>query len=297
VRVSSLSWRLWRALRNPPEEQAIYRRTLGVAHSVTLFSLCRFRESNRILAGILSLFFLPIVAFAGPALFFFLVFNSTVYGVFWAASISVRITTERLGATYDLLCLTPAGTLGTNWAISTASIYRNETFKRLNVIVRGLVIAALFVATIVTLIFVLILIADAEDRPANELRVLSLAPVYVYAFIAAFYIDHVQSVVLSALIGMLTPYYVQNTSDAQLWAAGSFLVLQISTYLVTIFTGVIVLPALYAGRTGWLIDSSIPVLSLLVFYTLREGYLRIVWSRLIRRMDIRVHPDENWQSS
>ena len=78
---------------------------------------------------------------------------------------------------------------------------------------------------------------------------------------AVSYIDHVQSVVLGSLVGILVPIYTRAGINTGFEAAGIFLTLQAIPFLVAFFI-VILTP-----------DSDPIILGLLIFYLTREGFI------------------------
>src|SRR5690606_33264418 len=101
---------------------------------------------------------------------------------------------------------------------------------------------------------------------------------------AAFYFDHIQSVTLAYLVGMITASIAHNRINAQLWSVGAYLLLQISVYLLTLITGLVLLQApLYTNDR--VRNAIMPLLWLAAFYMLREGLIRLMWRLLAHRFN------------
>jgi hypothetical protein len=98
---------------------------------------------------------------------------------------------------------------------------------------------------------------------------------------AIFYLDHVQSILLGSLLGMLAAHFAPHKFDQRLWALAGFLAIQIASYALLIGGGLAILPALYADFSYR--EIGIPLTSALIFYGLREYILRWLYKLLIER--------------
>lgn len=207
------------------------------------------------------------------------VFMSAIYGLRWAIMIASTIAQERQTGMYELIALSPHGLMGCNRAISAACLHRYEFFEQLQS----------FGAWVMRLVFTLILmmaiqslsppIIVSQDNPnLNSF----IAGLYLLTMAIAIYIDHVQSIVLSNLVGMLTPNYVTNRLDAGFGALMVYLLLQIVTYLVTLIAGFVVLPSLLQGLNlqSQLVTILLAPLRLVIFYAIREWIIQIMWKAL-----------------
>jgi hypothetical protein len=161
-----ISWRLWQALKHPPEEHPLYRHTLasakrkvsvparGVSGSqqpsdVFPFGEQSFGQPGRVVVvqpsnssrntvykvlAVLGLGWFCCcsggVFVSLPALMLLLAVG-TLYGAYTAVRISGNIAQEHEQGRDELLSLTPSGALGLSWAAVTGHLYRNNTFTRL----------------------------------------------------------------------------------------------------------------------------------------------------------------------
>jgi len=135
------TWRFWRALKNPPSEDPLFKRIVAsytpprrrrlfagglillVAFEFSLGLLSALAPALQGVALILSL--IP------PGLLLAMTFNSTPYATTWAATISGAIARERELRRYDLLCALPPGVMGTCMTICARCLSRDQTFKNL----------------------------------------------------------------------------------------------------------------------------------------------------------------------
>ena len=175
--------------------------------------------------------------------------------------------------------MSPPGALGATWAMGTGCLYRNREFGDLN-----------FAETWTIRLFIVVFVSMAMGtfsgaRRANEL----VLPVLVYALvlIASFYVDDIQSIVLGSLVGMLTPLYARSRADARLWTMGVYLLIQVTTYLSALIAGFAMLPALYAHLKigGVSSEITLPLLSFVVFCSVRELIIRLLWHNLAERLN------------
>jgi hypothetical protein len=284
-----ITWRLWRALTCPPFKHPLFWRIVMTREPE---GPARRWPSGYVALGLIVLFIcsgalfprqITTIALAAfmivPILLLIFTFNGLIFGLVWGMKISSTIARIYEAAIFDVLSLSPSGALGATWAIGTGCLYRNREFGDLN-----------FPETWTIRLFVVIFASMALGtvsgaRRANELVV----PVLVYALvlIVAFYIDDIQSIVLGSLVGMLMPLYARNRLDARLWTMGLYMLIQVTTYLSVLVVGFTLLPAFYEGMaiTGNYRHVALPLLSLAMFYGVRELALTLLWNNLAQRLN------------
>jgi hypothetical protein len=189
---------------------------------------------------------------------------SSMYVVTWAMNISAALIREHEHHTYDLLCLSPPGALATNWAICTGVLHRDDALGWLDLLRK-------LMAGLLLFILLAVLLTTAWRQNTADPFQFFLLALDMVTLAAASYIDHVQSVVLGSLVGMLTPIYSHSRLDAHLITAATFLALQTATLLVTLLVAIVILPGL---------NFSPPGLTLLVFYLTRETFIVGLWRLL-----------------
>jgi hypothetical protein len=255
-----LSWKLWRALFRPPVTHPLYKRVVQAAS----LPVPPFADAVETIA---SLLVLPIIAFTGA-----------VHGIGWAISISCVIANEQRRHTYDVLGLMPEGILSASWSLGTACLHRHRKFiniSSLNALMgRIAFLGIIFVA--------LVLIFVTSENESGTIYAL-----YGLTAFVALVIDHPQSIVLSALIGMLVPHYALTRSEPSLGALFGCLTLIISTYLIAALFTFLILPTIYTvfGIDGLIADFSIPLLGLGSFVLMREGLIRWLWKSLMKQLN------------
>jgi hypothetical protein len=285
-----MTQKFWYALNHPPARHPLFLRTVLLPPP----SRRRFVSSATLMID----FVLGVSVNTPTLLFllmpFFLLLIGITYGVDCALRISTTIAKEHESNTFDVLALSPGGVWGTNWALSTSSLYRNRDFERLYSIMRSAIIAGVTMTVIIGLIAFLGL---AQSRPARLPQpsnldlsfVLAEDVISVLALIAAIYVEYVQSTVLGSLVGLLIPTVARNRLDASLWAFGGFLLLQIMTYVFAWLIGFTILPTLftYLQMGGWFAGASLAVLRLAAFFLVREAIIAALWRLLAGRLNAR----------
>jgi hypothetical protein len=295
-----LTWKLWRILRDPPPfRQAVYQRII-LMESWHLHIL-RFKPSDRLIflfvfplllyaiyrfgfVGILIIFFgipslILLAALLIPLLLPFLV---TILGGVWAATISLAIVKERQSHTYDLLCVTPDGKLGTNWAIATGCLHQGDIFGTLRFTVITVILLGMILLGFLFLVsIVFVLRSESADTIIIAIRTLT----DIIAILSVFYTHHIQTIVLSALTGMYSATYFTNRVDAPWMACLMFFLFQIMSYVA--FYGFILLTLpLVESLTARapLVFLSAPLVYWGVFTVLREALISWLWETTANRL-------------
>jgi hypothetical protein len=258
-----LSWKLWRTLPLPMTGHPLYRQVVT--------------EVGYIMPWPVACGVIVIAPLLIPVMLFF---SSAVYGLRYALEVSTHLAREREGGVYDLLATTPAGAFGISRIIVSACLNRNESLEQLNSggawILRG------FMALSVMLLFasfMLPTIPDPDNSPWNRVVI----PLYVGMMGVAIYVDHVHSIMLGALVGMLAPNFMLRRLDAGGAAVLAFLFLQVVTYLLTVVIGFVVVP----GIMDALLEPTVtrlllPVVRIVIFFGIREWMIGVLWQRLVR---------------
>jgi hypothetical protein len=280
-----MSWRLWGALRNPPTFGALFRRTLA-RRSPIRFPRGRFSSViESFFAIVICMVMLSPLAFIIAIGGLLMLFNGTVYSLIWAMQASGILAGNRQSETYDMLCVGPQGALGVHWSVCTACLHRQNRLEQIHGLVRSILLVFLGLVLVVT-VFMLphtsgetgrFAVAQA-NQGATSLVVLATAIVLLY-------IDHVQSVVLGSLLGMLIPTYSNRRADAQLMTAAVYLLIQVTTYVILGVLALNVLPALFRNVQGWIAPVGQSLILIAAFYGVRELVIRVVWQMLLERLN------------
>ncbi len=291
-----LSWSLWRTIRKPALEHPVFRR----ANIEQRLDLTRFNNPRimRLLRTLLVVFALVmmindprllVLAIMWPALAILFILTMPLllpfiifaYGLLLVIVISNSISIEKESYTYDLLCVSPGGSLDISWSISSGVLYRGQTFIFLHIAVRIVLTVALIV--ILFMAVILIVIGMFQGNATQGLPIVSRTIIEILSLSGIFYTGYTQSMVLSIIIGLLTPHYDINRRDVQLAAIISHFTIQLGTYL-TAFLLVVPLNTLLHGHNIWL-DLLLPPLYFIIFYGIRELTIFWLWRQIIYRLN------------
>ena len=294
-----LTQKLWLALGTPAVGHPLFHR---MTSSYTIS--CRFERALKFVSwwGIVLGFLIVVGMWIFPdnkilpqmlvmmltTPFIFVSVSSTIFGMIWAVSISLTIMKEKALGLYELLSASPTGPLGTSWMMCTGCLNRNQVFHlaqvQRNSIIGQLIIPA---ATIITLG---IMIDKSNVEQSLSFSQFFLLIVNHALIIAVLFIDYRHSMVLCSVIGMFVPNYSRSPFEAIVLSSVGFLALQVTSYMLVGYFGVIILPELFSvcHFTGELAEFSLAFLRLAVFYAIRAGMIALLWNVLIRSLNADV---------
>ena len=240
--------RLWRAFSQPPMNKPLFERVaLNAAFSPALRSLWWNNLAIQGQVWLWSLVFILDVR-ALPLM----LLSGTFYGLLWAVGVSGTILHERSTGTYDLLCLTPEGTFGVNWTICLGCLHQGDAFRHVNSQEAWTIRLMLMIPLIIT-----------ANLALNRLLTNSpVALVWMGVLVVLFYFDHVQSIIIGSLFGLMAPQ-TSTSGDTRLWAVAGLILGQVLSYGT--FFGVVLLSPLLN-----LPPALSPVIALAAFFGLRE---------------------------
>jgi hypothetical protein len=269
---SMTTWRLWRALKYPPVSHPVFRRVTSAYHE-EMYGLNAIQ--NFMLQA--QVWFWPMLFLLDTRALIFMVFSGTIYGAIWTLRISGTVAMQRADGMDELLGLSPSGRIGMNWAICTGCLHRHAVFEQVNSQEAWSTRLILFVPLIISAN-----VWFGQLLPNSGI----VTVIWLGAFIALLYLDHVQSIIIGCLLGVLIPQRATSRFDAQLFALIGFIILQLLTYLTTIIIAFI-LPVLYNSLhiAGIYTELTLPIFSVLVFFGLREGIMVWVWHQLIHELN------------
>ncbi len=257
-----LSLRLWRALRQPPTANFLFRRSYSSAEEPFPWYI----GCAQWLAGFLIF---PVIAFAG-----------TIYSLGWTVGVANLIGKERARHTFELISLTPPGPLGVSWSMALGYLYRHRTFRNVNqpgnLLTRVLMTA-----------FVLAGLGFFEPDELNTPEgILARVLARVVTLAVALYFEHIQSVTLGLVAGMAAPASTEDGGNAQIFAFALYLGVQILTYVGTVFIAFGAATALFraASAHGLAAYLLLAAARVVVLIGLREILIGLLWRRLTDRL-------------
>ncbi len=240
--------RVWRAFRQPPLKHPLFERLVTSAAFSPAFGPLWW--NNLAIQGqiwLWSLLFIVDVR-ALPLM----VLSGTLYGALWAVSISGAILQERNSGTYDLLCVMPEGSFGVNWAICMSCLHQGEAFRQVNS----------QEAWTIRLMLMIPLIITANLALNRWLTDSPVALLWMGVLVLLFYLDHIQSIIMGTLFGLLAPQ-TSSSGDTRLWAIAGVILAQILSY--GLFLSIILVNPLLK-----LPPMIPPLLAISAFFILRE---------------------------
>jgi hypothetical protein len=268
-----MTWQLWQAFSRPPLAHPVFQRVVnGSEYHIEWVLIAQ----SLFIQG--QIWFWSLVFVLDTRLLVLMIFSGTFYGAVWALAVSNSITVERQQGMYDLLCLSPSGMIGVDWAIGTACLHRRAGFEHVNSQEAWSVRIILFVPLLVSAQLVL----GRSMAATSAITVIS-----ALALLAFFYVDHIQSIILGVTFGLLGPHTVDNRFDSRVRALSGFLLAQLSSYLLLAATAFLLLPAVYqrVGLRGAWADFSLPFLSLLIFVAVRDWLLHHLMKMLCDKLN------------
>lgn len=288
-----VTWLLWRRLRTLPHQQIPWwhqpeatkkpRRWLQLLIGLTLATGVMIWLIQTPIAFLAILWILLALPFG------FLFLNGLLYGLYWAVQISTTLAREYELGHFSMLSLTPHGGIGASWLWATTIVNRNNTLHKLHIMVRAVVIIALLT---LLLAFITVYIS-AQNSPSTRIASFGgLTSIVLLALVVvALFFEHMQSIVIGSLLGMLIPARLPTVFDARIWSVGVYLLLQLGFYaLMVIAIGILPLLFRLIGFVGNWADLIHGLLLLLIFFALREGIIRLLWRNLNYQLnaDVRI---------
>lgn len=273
-----MTWKLWRALRRMHHSHPLYHRTIEG------FTETGYRHSTAWVAvgGIIALYVCAIMwpaLMSTPLLLGLILLSGSVLGAVWGQEVSATIAAAHEFGTYDLLCLSPSGPLGANWAISMGVIHRSRAFERLN---------EQHIWAMRAFLMIPMMIWFGLQLPQPYVREASFMPVGLAAvLIAGFCLDHIQATILGVLVGVYVPTRAHRRFEAQLFAVTTLLITQLTAYLLALGGGVAALELLREDIAviNPTADFVAALIALGIIYVVREIAITILWRRMCERLN------------
>lgn len=268
-------WRLWAGLNRPAESHPVFTRVVDDIYDDAT-RLSRLTQ-NIFLQGQIWLW--PLLFIIDMRLVCLMVFSGTISGMILTLRISNRIANEQRSRTYELLCMTPGGTISTLWAICVGSLHRERALEILNSAEAWVVRAGLFVPFVISSQVFLQHVLGMKG---------SVTLIWGIGIIVLFFIDHIQAIVFSSVSGMLASQQSPSV-DQRLWAVVIFAGFQVSSYLFTVIISFFFLPPIcnLMAPIGLSSELSQMMLTVVVFYVTRKTIILFGWKRLIATTNAR----------
>jgi hypothetical protein len=287
-----ITWRIWRILRYPLRQNEIFKWVWREFHNEPTPIEPQWNIPIRMLMMFLGISFgmvlIPVVmviALLSLLTFPFLIlmFNGTILGVRWVLSITNKVSYHLRGERSQLLNATPRGTLGLSWIMATVCVHRGDMLRTAYRLIRS-VTGILVGLLVVGLIYIA---AHLPNSPLRDNQIVLLVDLIgLLAFMIAAWLDHIQSIVLAVLIGIVAPTYRGERLLIRFTALSVYLTLQMIFYATVI--GFLQIAQTTTAMLDNVILERLLVMSaaLLLFYAFRELLIILCYRLLLLRYDV-----------
>jgi hypothetical protein len=277
-----LTVHLWRALKAPPVLHPLFQRLLDERGRAAWEQMRAALWTVTAVLTLVMLMAMPVIFFlviiGGPIIYAIL--TTLFFGSLWIIDIAGTLSRELNQKTYDLECLMPIGTLGTNWIISTGRLHWKDGLERS--------MGEIFAVTQLFLLSTMFVMIGIVVTPHGEERVQLIYLLSIIVSLIVFlYLDHIQSTITGVCIALIAARQTRTVGDARLWSLLCFLALQFGWYIGMLLFAVGVLPWLIAvlQLTHPIFGVFMPPLTVGLSFSLRELLIRLLWSRALLRMN------------
>jgi hypothetical protein len=277
-----LSFKLWRALQNPPRHHPLYQRVLSHASKDNTRLAIGFFMWSFMLATFVFIFGIIFDWLLYVILALFILLNS-IYALRWVLRIAQRLVEEKENNRYDLLAALPIGSLGTSWAISTGCVHQRSSFRFMpHFILTIAIVCFVMLCSLSTMLGLFLETSGTEQAILANLDVVELGFASI-PFVIIFYLDHLYSVLTAVLFGQWITIDLKNQDEARVRAFLGYLALQISVYALSYGLSVLLIPTVLGslGLTGLPVLLGISVFGIAFFLGVREFIVRFLWQRLV----------------
>ncbi len=283
-----LTWKLWNALYYPPRKHPLFRRMMERQRWRLPVSWLSVLVVISFLAGCALFFRFPEIALAlafslgigAPILM--IGAHGSILALWWAWQISDAVLDARREQQDDLFGVLPGGILGTGWLISAGLMHRGDWLRQAHSFMRPVLLIVIGLVAILLLWALVWLVLTGNAITANELTLV----VGIYSLISlglAFWFDHIQSILLAPLLGLLLPQVLRDRFLIRAVLLLGFPLLQIGTLLLayTIYRLWVLL--IFSLMQSILLGYALAMaLGILTFFLMRETLLALLWRALLR---------------
>jgi hypothetical protein len=246
--------------------------------------LPRFQFPFRPVVELLGLLFIcglmltPAIILALGGAVLVMIFNGTIFGAWWANQMTALLTGLHGRGVYAQYAVLPGGRLSLHLAISTGILHRLESLHNLHRVVRSTA-AVIGGFTLFSLCMIGLNAQGWRAGPDMQSAMqTSLNTSFgLLTFLLLYYIDHIASIILCALCGMLVPMWTTQGTEARVWAIGLFLCVQVASYAVWALLALGLLPRIIPPAPGGLERIVVLALQVLLYLVIREGVIRLIW--------------------
>lgn len=215
--------RAWQMLNSPNESDPLYKR-LEIYHYRHSFWTSRGQPMDNIV--------LPVILGIVSSFLFFVVPILTVsfFGAYWTAYIAGSIRYEHNQHRFDLLALLPGGMTTLNWILLSVHLRNSRIYPLLldglqvTRLIGGLVIFVLMSGLVASLL-------NSDGTINNGVQDIVAALLFTVTVSVFVYMDQIQSVIFSCLLGVTVADHTNSTLEAWLIGVSLFITCQLFMYI------------------------------------------------------------------
>jgi hypothetical protein len=166
-----------------------------------------------------------------------------------------------------------------------AQVYRTQLFTWVYFAVRLLATLVIITQAVLLVIPVLTLIHQADSPSSVDLFQML---VYGLGLSVAIFLDHIYSMVLASLVGMVAPTFARHGAESRLRAVATFAGLQLAAYVTAGGCAVVVFPAAIRllHLDGWSAHASLTAAAVVAFVVIREAIIALYWRHLAHQLNM-----------
>lgn len=248
--------RLWRKLHHYDESHPLYRKLWHLHYRRALWAPS-LDYSHSLTYMAVSVFLSPLFILAPFAV-------SPLFGTYWAAFIAGMIRFEHQQDRFDLMATLPGGGVSAYDTIATLHMRRTRLYVYLHdaLNITGLVSG---IGAFLMVSGVIVGLATPQLVSGPEIFSLLGFVVSTLTLLTGFYMDQIQSIMLSYQVGTVVPLHTRGALEARIAGAASYLGIQLTLYGVAGWLGFWLVPRLPFSSTPVSI-----ITATLVLFGLRE---------------------------
>jgi hypothetical protein len=289
--MSFMTRRLWQDLNYPTRYHPLFRVVSQGTKTPYAWTLKDFFTRMTIMLILVwAIFHSPylmlttIIGFAIVLPIASVVLNGTGFGVYWAIQTTHSVATLGKRMAWDLLQATPLSAYGSAWMVMSGRVHRGKMFQDAYRTVSWMaMLTEICLAAVIALIFI------TWHKPTQHSS-LTIAftvgeTVRAMGLVAVLWLDHIQSVLMGCLVGMLTARLQGNTVSRFVTAGLGFISLKFVSFVAFLL--------IYALGEWvvrlWITDAWALVITgfmlPVIFLGVHEAVLRGVWRMVMRQYE------------
>lgn len=296
--IEQVTWLIWRALHTPPADldqlrDLVPRNDIPITRRFTLKPKIIALALLILTVGLICVVWMVsidwlmvtltsalVIALAG--IIGLMLASGTINGVRWAFRVAMLVYRDIHEGRFELMSLSPLGTLGAIWAMTHQRTRINHVVAFFQTVSLALFLAMVMVG--LAFIFTLL-----QGPPTIFLSQPILGSVLTIGYvILLFYLDYVQAVVVGHLSGIFIASIAPSLTIAQVATTLTVIAIQVATYLMAGMVAILgaIAATFLFSRTG---DASLLLIALAFVstaYVFREVAIRALWRAILMKFAV-----------